>query len=468
MKATSQLGSLYRLIVQAINGEEQNFTSGNVNRAIFLLSLPMILEMAMESLFAVVDIFFVSRLNDSNAVAAIGLTESILTLVYSVAIGLSMGATAMVARRIGERDEKGAAVAAVQAIYLAIGISLAFGGLGFFFHKDILHLMGASTEIVAVGSGYTKWMFSANFSVMMLFLINAVFRGAGNAAMAMRSLWLANICNMLLDPLFIFGWGPIPSFGVEGAAIATNIGRTLGVVYQLSYLARQKGIIKIHRENIQFNWNVVVRLLKVSAGGTGQFLISSASWIFLVKIMSQFGSAALAGYTIAIRVIMFTILPSWGMANAAATLVGQNLGAGQPDRAESTVWKTGFYNMVFLGGVMILFLLFARPMLQFFTTEEEVIGYGTRCLQIIGLGYIFYGYGMVIAQSFNGAGDTRTPTLLNLVAFWMFQIPIAYLLAIPFSFGPDGVYAAIPLSESLLTVAGIWLFRKGYWKLTKI
>ncbi|MGE0771609.1 MAG: MATE family efflux transporter [Cyclobacteriaceae bacterium] len=468
MKSTSRTISIYQLIKQAIRGDEQDFTAGGLNRAIFLLALPMILEMSMESLFAVVDIFYVSRLNNSHAVAAIGLTESVLTIVYSIAIGLSMGATAMVARRVGEKDREGAAVASVQAIYIGLAISVVLGGLGAVFYQDVLQLMGASSEIVSTGSRYTLWMFAGNISVMMLFLINAIFRGAGSAAIAMRSLWLANICNMILDPMFIFGFGLIPAFGVEGAAIATNLGRTIGVGYQLYYLAKSKGIVKINRNHLPVNWNIIGRLLKVSAGGTGQFLIASASWIFLVKIMSAFGSAALAGYTIGVRVIMFTILPSWGLANASATLVGQNLGAGQPDRAEQSVWKTGYYNAMFLGLVMVGFLLFADSILRFFTIEEEVIRYGSMCLRVVGLGYIFYGFGMVIAQSFNGAGDTKTPTVLNLVAFWCIQIPLAYLLAIMLGWGPLGVFAAIPISESALTVAGIVVFRKGKWKHVKI
>ncbi|MEQ8303812.1 MAG: MATE family efflux transporter [Cyclobacteriaceae bacterium] len=468
MRVLAKAASIFQLFKQAIRGDEQNFTEGSINKAIFMLSIPMILEMAMESLFAVVDIFYVSRLNDSNAVAVVGLTESVLTIVYSIAIGLSMGATAMVARRVGEKNTKGAAEAALQSIYVGFAIAFVIGALGFFYYKDVLIAMGASSEIIATGSGYTRWMFVGNFSVMLLFLINAVFRGAGNAAVAMRSLWFANILNIIIDPVFIFGFGFIPAFGVEGAAIATNIGRTCGVIYQVVYLIRGKGILKIHQAPLNINWNIIGRLLKVSAGGTGQFLIASASWIFLVKIMASFGSAALAGYTIAIRVIMFTILPSWGMSNASATLVGQNLGADQPERAETSVWKTGFYNMIFLAVIMLIFLFFSGAILSVFTEDKEVIYYGMRCLQIVALGYIFYGYGMVIAQSFNGAGDTRTPTILNLFAFWFFQIPLAYLLAIQLGMGPLGVFAAIPISESALTIAGIIIFKKGKWKSVKI
>jgi putative MATE family efflux protein len=468
MSYSKRISSFIQLFRKAVKGEEENFTEGSINRAIFLLSIPMILEMAMESVFAVVDIFFVSRLNNSDAVAVIGLTESMLALVYSLAWGVSMGATALVARRVGEKDPDGAAVAAVQAIWVGVASSLLITVAGLFFYKDLLLLMGASPSVIEIGSGFTFWMLTGNISIMMLFLINGIFRGAGNAAIAMRALWLANLINMALDPLLIFGIGFFPELGVEGAAIATNIGRGLGVVFQLYYLFSNKSIVKLHKDNIKLDWKIIVQVLKVSAGSTGQFLISSASWVFLARIISHFGSAAMAGYTIAIRVIVFTILPSWGLANASATLVGQNLGAGQPERAEKSVWKTGFYNMAFLGFVMILFLLLSGPILRFFTNDAQVIDYGTRCLQIVAFGYLFYGYGMVITQSFNGAGDTRTPIYLNFFGFWCFQIPLAYLLAIQFNFGPDGVYAAIAIAESVIAVAGIILFRRGKWKLVKV
>src|SRR5260221_2441174 len=468
MNYFSRIKSFYNLFKMAVKGDEQNFTEGSINRAIFLLSIPMILEMEMESVFAVVDIFFVSRLNSSDSVAVIGLTESMLALVYSVAWGVSMGATALVARRVGEKDPEGAAVAGVQAIFVGVVVSLLVTLTGIFFYKDLLLLMGASASVIEVGSHFTFWMLTGNMSIMMLFLINGIFRGAGNAAIAMRALWLANLFNMILDPILIFGWGPIPAFGVEGAAISTNIGRSLGVVFQLYYLFSDKGIVKMNAENFKIDWKIIRQVINVSAGGTGQFLISSASWVFLARIISHFGSAAMAGYTIAIRVIIFTILPSWGMANASATLVGQNLGAGQPDRAEKSVWKTGFYNMVFLAFVMFIFLFLSSPILRFFSTDEVVIGYGTQCLQIVALGYLFLGYGMVITQSFNGAGDTRTPTLLNFFGFWCFQIPLAYLLAIQLNFGPNGVYAAIAIAESAIAVAGIYLFRLGKWKTVKV
>lgn len=468
MKVLTKAASIFALIKQALQGAEHNYTTGSINRAIFLLSIPMILEMAMESLFAVVDIFFVSRLDSSDAVAVVGLTESMLAIIYSLAMGLSMGATAMIARRIGEKDTDGAAVAAVQSIFIVVVISALISIFGLIFYRDLLMLMGATPAIIEQGSRYTFWMFAGNATIMLLFLINGVFRGAGDAAIAMRSLWLANILNMVLDPIFIFGLGPIEGYGVEGAAIATNIGRGIGVAYQLYHLLKGKSMIKITAANLKIDWPVVGRLIKVSAGGTGQFIIASASWIFLARIMASFGSAAIAGYTIAIRVIVFTILPSWGMANAAATLVGQNLGAGQPERAEKSVWRAGFANMVFLLLVMIVFLFLSKPILAFFSNDPEVLRHGAECLKVVAFGYIFYGYGMVVTQSFNGAGDTRTPTWLNLFGFWFFQIPLAYLLAIHLSIGSTGVYVAIALAESAIAIAGILIFRQGKWKLVQI
>ncbi len=465
---TSKVSSLFRLFKQAVRGEQQDYTLLSIDKAIFMLSIPMILEMVMESLFAVVDVFFVSQLNDNDAVATIGLTESVLTLVYSLAIGISMGATAMVARRVGEKDIKAAEVAAAQAIYIGVGISVFISVVGLLFAEDVLRLMGASESLINNNSGYAKWMFGGNITIMLLFLINAIFRGAGDASLAMRSLWLANTLNILLDPIFIFGWGPIPAFGVEGAAIATTIGRGMGVLYQLYHLTNRKGLIRLHRGNMPLQFDIIGRLLNVSIGGTSQFLISSASWIFLIRIMSTFGSTAVAGYTIAIRLIVFAILPAWGMANAAATLVGQNLGAGFPDRAEKSVWRAAFLNMIFLGTIGLIFILLAKPMLSFFSNDPEVLRNAAECLQIVCLGYCFYAYGMVVSQSFNGAGDTRTPTILNLFGFWLFQIPLAYLLAIQFDFGPTGVYAAVAIAESFLAIAGIWIFRKGKWKSVQI
>lgn len=468
MKVFTKTVSLFRLFKEALNGSEQNFTEGSINRAIFLLSIPMILEMAMESLLAVVDIYFISKLNDNNAVTAVGLTESVIAIVYSMAMGLGMAATAMVARRIGEKDAPGAAVSAVNAFYIGISLSLVISVVSIFFYEDVLQLMGANQNIVDVGSGYTLWMLGGNFTIVALFLCNAIFRGAGNAAVAMRSLWIANILNMILDPIMIFGWGPFPSWGVEGAAIATNIGRAAGVLYQIYYLAGDKGIIKIKKENIRIDWDIINKLLKVSAGNVGQFLISTASWLFLARIIVNSGATAFAGYQIAIRVIIFTILPSWGMANAAATLVGQNLGAQQPERAEKSVWTAGFLNMIFLGLISVVFFFASRAVMSLFTSDPGVIEYGTECLRIVTFGYVFFGYGMVIVQAFNGAGDSRTPTILNLFGYWMFQIPLAYVLGIKLQFGASGSFWAIAIAESVLAIVAIIVFRRGTWKQVKI
>ena len=455
------------LVWQAIKGEEKNFTSGSINRAIFLLAVPMILEMVMEALFAVVDVFFVSRIS-VNAVATVGLTESVITVVYSIAIGLSMATTAMVARRVGEGKKEKAAEAAMQAIFIAVSFSLVISIAGFFFAADILRLMGGSEKLIEEGVGYTRILFAGNFVIMLLFLLNAVFRGAGDASIAMRSLWIANALNIVLDPCFIFGWGPFPELGITGAAVATNIGRGIGVLFQLYVLFRGKVIIKIARKQFRLVWDIIARLLRVSLGGMGQYIIASSSWIFLMRIMSEFGEQAIAGYTISIRIVIFTILPAWGMANAAATLVGQNLGANQPGRAEKSVWRSAFLTMLFLLSVSVIYFTFAPGIVQFFHPDPQVIQYGVASLRIICLGYIFFAYGMVISQAFNGAGDTRTPTLMNFICFWLFQIPLAYVLGLPLGMGPNGVFWAIAISESILAVICIWLFRKGHWKTVEI
>ncbi len=469
MKAfTTKAFSIFRLFKQALAGSEENFTQGSINRAIFLLSIPMIVEMGMESIFAVVDIFFVSKLNDPNAVAAVGYTESVLSILYSLAMGLGMGATAIVARRIGENDKKGASAAAVQAIYLGLGIAFVISVIGFFFYKDILRMMGASEAVLTSSSSYALWMFAGNYTVTLLFLINAVFRGAGNAAIAMKALLIANILNMILDPIFIFGLGPIPAFGVEGAAIATNIGRGVGVAFQLYYLFNEKSLIRIGLGNLMLRSEIILNVVKVSGGSILQFIIGSASWIFLMKLMSTFGENAVAGYTTAIRIFIFTLLPSWGLANAAATLVGQNLGANQPDRAEKSVWTAAYYNAFFMALIMVLFLTVAPWIIGIFTSQPEVLYYGVQALRYVSLGYIFYGYGMVIAQALNGAGDTYTPTLLNIFGFWLFQIPFAYIVAIQLEVGPRGVFVAIALAESLMAIAAIIIFRRGKWKSVKL
>lgn len=464
MSFSAKLTSFFRLFKQAINGGEENFTEGSIDRAIFLLSVPMVLEMLMESFFAVVDIFFVSQLGDNDAIATIGLTESVLTIIYSLAMGLSMGATAMIARRVGEKDIPAAQVAAAQSIYIGIGLSLIISVVGIFFATDLLRLMGASESLIAHNSGYTRWMLCGNMTIVMLFIINGIFRGAGNASIAMRSLMLSNGLNIVLAPIFIL-W---LKFGVEGAAIATTIGRGTGVLYQVYHLTKGKGLIKLHIQNMMVRWDIIWRLIKVSAGGTGQFIIASASWIFLVRIISTFGSEAIAGYTIGIRVIVFAIMPAWGMANAAATLVGQNLGAGLPERAEKSVYRSAFLNMIFLGTITILFFTLAEKIVGIYTTDPAVVSSAVQCLQIVSLGYIFYAYGMVIIQSFNGAGDTLTPTIINIFGFWLFQIPFAYLMAIVLEFETTGAYIAIVTAESAMAVVAFIIFRRGKWKLVKI
>ncbi|MCB0280532.1 MAG: MATE family efflux transporter [Calditrichaeota bacterium] len=450
-------------VKSALRGEERDYTSLNLNHAIFFLAVPMILEMLMESLFAVVDVYFVSKVS-VNAVTTVGLTESVLMLIYAIAIGLSMSTTAMVSRRIGEKDKDGASLAAVQAILIGISVSVIVSIIGIIFAEDVLALMGASAEVIAEGSGYTRVMLGGNATIMLIFLINAVFRGAGDASIAMRSLWLANGLNIILDPLFIFGIGFFPEMGVTGAAIATTIGRGIGVLYQLSNFRRGKSIIKITLTSFRVHWETLVKLIRVSLGGIGQFIISTSSWIILVRIISEFGSDAVAGYTIAIRIIIFTILPAWGLSNAAATLVGQNLGAKEFDRAEKSVWTCGLYNMIFLGFISVIFIVFANELIRFFTPVEIVIQYGTDALRIISYGYIFYAYGMVIVQAFNGAGDTKTPTWINFLILWLIQIPLAYSLATIFEMQSLGVYIAISISESLLAVVGVLVFKRGKWK----
>ena len=459
--------NIIRLLKTAVTGEEKEFTTGSIDRAIFMLSVPMILEMIMESLFAVVDVFFVGKLG-VDAVATVGLTESMLTIIYSIGIGLSMAATAMVARRTGEKDMDSAAHTAAQAIYVAFSLSLVISVAGIFYAADLLTLMGADEALVAKNYRYTQIMLASNVVIMMLFMINGIFRGAGDASIAMRSLWLANILNIILCPTLIYGFGPRPAMGLTGAALATTLGRGAGVYYQLYHLAKGKGLIKIARRHLGIDVPIMGSLFKIASGGTAQFLIASASWIFLIRILSHFGSDVLAGYTIAIRVIVFAILPAWGMANAAATLVGQNLGAQQPDRAEKSVWRAAYFNMLFLGAVTVIFFLLARNIISLFNDNAEVIENGTLCLKIVCLGYVFYAYGMVIAQSFNGAGDTKTPTILNVFGFWLFQIPLAYVLAITLGFGPIGVFSAISIAESCIAIAAIILFRRGRWKEVKV
>ena len=451
----------------AVSGKEESFTTGSIRRAIFMLSIPMILEMLMESIFAIVDIFYVSQVS-VNAVATIGLTESVITLVYAIAIGLSMAATAVVARRVGENDLKGASQAAVQVIFLGTAVAIGISIIGIMYPKEILSIMGAETDLIEEGYGYTQILMGGNITIMLLFLINAIFRGAGNASIAMWTLILSNGLNIILDPIFIFGFGPIEAYGVEGAAIATTIGRGSAVLFQLGILFFGYSKIKVAVKDLVLQVKVMFNLIKVSLGGIGQFLIGTSSWIVLMRIMSEFGSEVLAGYTIAIRVMMFTLMPAWGMSNAAATLVGQNLGAKQPERAETSVWITGKYSAIFMLLVSIVYLIFSPQIIALFTDEAEVIKYGSLCLRVIAAGYVFYGYGMVIINAFNGAGDTKTPTYINFVCFWLFQLPFAYLMAITLDYGPVGVFAAITLAEILIAIIGIIWFKKGKWKLTLV
>lgn len=461
------LVNFIKLFKQAISGKEIDYTKGSIRKAIFLLSVPMILEMCMESIFALVDIAFVSQIS-TNAVATIGLTESVITLVYAVAVGLSMAATAVVARRIGEKDTSGANKAAVQVIVLGILVSIIVSVFGILYPKEILGLMGGERDLIEEGYRYTQILFGGNITIVLLFLINAIFRGAGNASMAMWVLILSNGLNIMLDPIFIFGLGPIPEYGVAGAAIATTIGRGVAVVFQLFILFYGATRIKLAFKDIMINISVMWNLIKVSLGGIGQFIIGTSSWIFLMRIMSEFGSEVLAGYTISIRIMMFTMMPAWGMSNAAATLVGQNLGAKKPDRAETSVWKTGKYNAWFMLIVSVFYFAFAEVIVGWFSPQPEVVKYGALSLQIITAGYVFYAYGMTITNAFNGAGDTKTPTVINFFCFWVLQLPFAYIAAIWLDWGPTGVFWAITIAEVLIAIIAIFWFKKGKWKLVEV
>lgn len=458
--------SLWSAVRESLRGTHRDYTEGPIGRSIILLAIPMVLEMLMESVFVVVDIFWVAHLgaNAVDAVATVGLTESMLTLIYAMAIGLGIGATATVARRIGEHDAEGAARAAVQVIVLGIIVSIIVSVIGVALAPRLLKAMGGSPWVVQEGVGFTRMMFAGNASIVLLFLINAIFRGAGDAAIAMRVLWLANICNIILGPLFIFGVGPFPELGVMGGAVATTIGRGTGVLYALSRLVRAGGRFDIKRHHLKLEPAIMGRLLRLSATGTFQVFIGMASWIGLIRTLSSFGSDAVAGYTIGIRVIIFALLPSFGMGNAAATMVGQALGAKKPDRAEKAVWLAGFYNMIFLGLIGVVFILFAPQIISWFIDDPKVVPYGIDCLRIVAYGFLFYAYGMVLTQSFNGAGDTWTPTIINLFVFWLWELPLAYVLAITFGIGPRGVFIAITVAFSTLALVSALLFRRGKWK----
>jgi putative MATE family efflux protein len=458
---------LWSSLREAVMGTSQDFTEGSIGRAILLLAVPMVLEMSMESLFGVVDVFWVSRLG-ADAVATVGLTETALVVVFVIALGLSMGATALVARRMGEKDERAAGLVAVQAIAVGLVVSGTTAVFGYFFAPNLLHIMGGSDSVVKLGSGYTRMILSGSTTIFLLFLINAVFRGAGDAAIAMRVLWIANLVNIGLNPCLIFGLGPFPRLGVTGSAVGTTIGRGVGVLLQLWVLTSGRGRLSLHVSQLRVDLLVMWRLIRLSLNAIFQYMVQMASWIGMVRIIASFGSGATAAYTVAFKVIIFAILPSWGMSNAAATLVGQNLGAGKPARAESSVWRTGLYNMLFLGCVGLLFIVFAPQIIALFTTDPVVGPLAVSALRLFSCGNVSYSYGMVITAAFNGAGDTATPTGLNLLCFWLCQIPLAWALAFHTGLGPNGVYVAVVVSDSLLAALGILLFRRGKWKQVKV
>ncbi len=460
-------GSIWHELKNALRGTEADYTRISMRKAIFLLAVPMILELVMESVFAVVDIYFVGKLG-ASAVATVGLTETYLFLLYSIAMGLSMAVTAIIARRIGEKKKKEAGASAVQAIYLAILISIPFSLAGIFYAKELLALMGADQWALEHGYRYTQWMLGGNGIIILLFVINAIFRGAGDAAIAMRVLWIANGINLVLDPLLIFGWGPVPAMGIEGAAIATNTGRGVGVIIQLWVLFKGSKHIRATFAQLYWDAKVMLGIVKTSLGGVGQMIVAMTSWIFLMRILADVGSEAVAGSTIALRIAMFTLMPAWGLSNAAATLVGQNLGAEHPDRAESAVWRTGFYNMIFLVLVSLLYFFFNESLMRIFTDDAAVIAVGSTWLRILSYSYFVYGWWMVATSAFNGSGDTNTPTKINLVFFWLIQIPLCYFLALHLDLGYSGVFWGVFVSETSVGLFTLWLFTRGKWKLVKV
>jgi putative MATE family efflux protein len=452
---------------EAVSGTEQDFTEGRLSRAILLLSIPAVLEMIMESIFVIVDIYFVSKLG-SAAVATVGLTESMITIVYAISLGLATATTSMVSRRIGEKNPDKASVTAFQAILTGTIVSVLIAVPGALYADRLLDLMGASPEIINKYSGYARIMLGGNIVIMMLFIINAIFRSAGDGVVAMRVLWVGNIINIFLDPCLIFGLGPFPELGVTGAAVATTTGRGIAVLYQLWLLFFGRKRIRIAWRHIGFNFRIIVRLIKISFGSIGQNLIGTSSWIALVRIISVFGSDIVAGYTIAIRIVSFTLLPSWGISNAASTLVGQNLGAKKPERAERSVMITGWVNMILLGSVGIVLFAFPGPFIRFFIEDKVVLTSGIECLRIVSIGYVAYGFGMVLVNSFNGAGDTTTPLKINFFAFWMIEIPLAWILAIKSGMNEQGVFWAIVIAESIMTITAYLVFRRGRWKLKEV
>ena len=455
--------SVATVVREALSGSRRDYTEGNLRRAIIVLAIPMILEMLMESLFGIVDMFFVARLG-VDSLAAVALTESLLVLVFGIAMGLSMATTAFVARRIGEKDPEGAAAGAVQSIALGLTLSIIVGISGIVFAPQLLRVMGASDSVVSIGSLYTRTLLGGSVTIFLLFLINGVFRGAGDPALAMRVLWFANGLNMVLDPCLINGWGPFPHLKVLGAAVATTTGRGLGVALQFFFLLNGYSRVRVHAREMRIRFEVMWRILKVSFTGILQFLIATASWACLVRLCAGFGAVAVAGYTVAIKIFLFVLLPSWGMSGAAATLVGQSLGAGKPHRAEAAVYQTGRFAMVYMGAVAVLSLVFARWIVAFFTSDPAVREVAADCLRLISLGNVCYAWGMVLVQAFNGAGDTKTPSAINFFCYWCFQIPLAWLLSIVVGWGPRGVFTAIPAAETAMTISSLMLFRRGAWK----
>ncbi|MEL7835134.1 MATE family efflux transporter [Fodinibius sp. Rm-B-1B1-1] len=457
-------GSLWQQLKEAIRGSEADYTKIGLRKAIFLLAVPMILELVMESTFAVVDIYFVGKLG-ASAVATVGLTETYLFLLYSIAMGLATAVTAIIARRIGEKKKDEAGATAVQAIVIGLLISLPFALGGIFYAGELLALMGADEWSITYGYRYTQWMLGGNAVIVLLFVINAIYRGAGDAAIAMKVLWLANGINIVLDPILIFGFGPILAMGIEGAAVATTIGRGVGVLFQLWVLFRGGKHIRVVRSQITWNSNIIQNIIRTSYGGVGQMLVGMTSWIFLMRILADIGSEAVAGATIALRILLFTMMPAWGMANAATTLVGQNLGADKPERAESSIWKIGGYNMTFMIAVSLVYFFYNEPLMRIFTDDPAVISIGGEWLRILSYSYFIYGWWMVSVQAFNGAGDTITPTKINLVFFWLIQIPLSYFLALSLGWEYSGVFWGVFVSETTAGLFTLWLFTKGNWKL---
>lgn len=459
-----KIKSYWSLFLDAIRGVEHDYTKGSIQKAIILLSIPMILELSLESVFAIVDMFFVGKLG-ADAIAIVGYTEAMSTIVYSFAIGLSTAVTAMISRRVGEKNPEGAAEAAIQSLIIALILSTVFSAVGIFYSKQLLMFMGATESIAQQGQMFTRLMIGTNQVIVFLFLINGIFRGAGNAAIAMHSLWIASILNIILDPIFIYGIGSWQGWGLEGAAIATIIGRGCGVLYQLYHLFAGDGVIRIKTSLFRVKKTIITNLINLAWPATFQFIIASGSWIILTKLVAEIGGPqASAGYQIAIRNVVFFILPAWGLSNAAATLIGQNLGAKEVGRAEKSVWLATKFNAIFMAFVSLFFVLLSEPIIRFFTDDQEVIRYGVEALRIIGAGFIFYGIGMVLMQALNGAGDTRTPTWINFIGFWLFQIPLAYTLTYVFDAGVTGVFAAIPIAETSIAIMAFWIFRKGHWK----